>query len=337
LSEAVSRVLTEARVSDPDSARRAALEACARTTDVIVDDDVQLTLWALYELHYGGFEDVDDAWEWHPFCVSTVAALEAAFEASLRRQTRDAVARLDSHEDFATGLFDYLSSANGRSVAAYLQRKADNRQMREFLISRTIYHLKEADPHTWAIPRLSGAPKVALVELQYDEYGAGRPERQHARLFEQTLRACGLSPTYGTYIDQIPASTLAVNNAMTMFGLNRRLRGACAGHLAAFEATSSLPAHRVSRGLRRLGFGTAAQEYYDEHVEADAVHEQIAARLICDGLLEKQPHLRKDVAFGAASCLCLDDLAGDQLLDAWERGESGLRSTAQRSGELVAR
>lgn len=28
------------------------------------DDDLHITLWALYELHYRGFEDVDDSLEW---------------------------------------------------------------------------------------------------------------------------------------------------------------------------------------------------------------------------------------------------------------------------------
>ena len=48
---------------------------------------------------------------------------------------------------------------------------------------RSAYQLKEADPHSWALPRLSGPPKAALVEVQADEYGGGRPERIHAELF----------------------------------------------------------------------------------------------------------------------------------------------------------
>ena len=64
---------------------------------------------------------------------------------------------------------------------------------------------------------------------------------------------------------------------MTLFGLHRRLRGAIAGHLAAFEMTSSLPNRTYGDGFRRLGFGGDVTGYFDEHVEADAVHEQIAA------------------------------------------------------------
>ena len=197
--------------------------------------------------------------------------------------------------------------------------------MLEFLTHRSIYTLKEADPHSWAIPRITGAAKVALVELQYDEYGGGRPERQHARMFADTLEAAGLESGYGEYIDAAPAVTLAVNNTMSMFGLHRRLRGATVGHLAAFEATSSLPARRIAMGLRRLGFPDLAAEYFDEHIEADAVHEQLAMRNICGRLATEQPDTLEMIAFGTAACLYVDRRAAEFLLDAWERGLSSLR------------
>lgn len=44
--------------------------------DPVSDDDLQITLWSLYELHYRGFDDVDDSWEWSPECLSVRAALE---------------------------------------------------------------------------------------------------------------------------------------------------------------------------------------------------------------------------------------------------------------------
>src|SRR6476469_9311533 len=48
------------------------------------DDDVQLTLTMLYELHYRGLQGVDDRWEWNPALLGVRATLEAAFEAALR-------------------------------------------------------------------------------------------------------------------------------------------------------------------------------------------------------------------------------------------------------------
>jgi hypothetical protein len=188
-----------------------------------------------------------------------------------------------------------------------------------------VYQLKEADPHTWAVPRLSGAPKVALMEIQSDEYGAGDPARQHAALFAAAMRGTGLDATYGRYVDHVPAITLAHPNVMAMLGLNRRLRGAIVGHLAAFEMTSSVPNRLYGNGLRRLGFGADVTEYFDEHVEADAVHEQIAARDMAGRLVEQQPALGPDVMWGAAVCLALDGWWARHVLAAWESGASSLR------------
>src|ERR671932_396565 len=94
----------------------------------------------------------------------------------------------------------------------FVRNRATREQALELLMHRSVYTLKEADPHTWTVPRLVGAPKVALVELQYDEYGAGIPGRQHARMFADALDACGLDPSYGGYVDVAPAPTLAVSN-----------------------------------------------------------------------------------------------------------------------------
>jgi hypothetical protein len=121
---------------------------------------------------------------------------------------------------------------------------------------------------------------------------------------------------------------LATNNLMSLFGLHRRLRGALLGHLAAFEMTSSLPNRRYGNGLRRLGFDEVATRFYDEHVEADAVHEQIAAHDLCGGLVRVEPALAVDVLFGAAAGLALDRLFAAHLLDSWAAGRSSLRTPA---------
>ena len=156
---------------------------------------------------------------------------------------------------------------------------------------RSAYQLKEADPHSWALPRLTGGPKAAMVEIQADEYGGGDADRIHAALFARAMDALGLDSRYGAYVDHLPAVTLATVNLMSMFGLHRRLRGAIVGHLALFEMTSSIPNRRYANGLRRLGFGGDATAFYDEHVVADAVHENVAAVDLAGGLARQDPTL----------------------------------------------
>jgi hypothetical protein len=309
-------------VADPDAAVR-------DLADPLADDDLQLTLWVLYELHYRGFDEVDPAREWDPELIRVRGACERVFEQSLRDLTAQTVARgaavEEGDDNLAERLFTLTGSFDGPALAGYLHRSATAEQLTEFLVQRSIYQLKESDPSSFVIPRLDGVPKAALVELQYDEYGDGHAERIHATLYGDALEACGLDRSYGAYLDRVPAITLAVNNAMSLFGLHRRLRGAALGHLGAFEATSSLPSRRIAAGIRRLGLAEEAAAYFDEHVEADAVHEQLALRLICGGLVEQDPALEPDVLLGAATCLHLDALAADQLLTAWQAGRSSLR------------
>jgi hypothetical protein len=302
--------------------------AVAAAEDLIGEDDIQLTLFCLYELHYGGLDAVDERWEWNPELLAVRSVLEEAFERQLRRTA--VVPALPEPEAgaVAKALFALTADDGGPSLSRYVAAKASREQLKEFLIHKSVYQLKEADPHTWAIPRLAGRAKAAMVEIQADEYGGGRPERMHSALFAASMRGAGLDDSYGAYVDAVPAGTLANVNMMSLFGLHRRLRGAIVGHLAAYEMTSSLPNKRYARGFRRHGYGPETAAYFDEHVEADAVHEQIAARDLAGGLVEAEPQLLGDVLFGAAAALAVDGRQGAAILEAWTAGRSSLRVPA---------
>ena len=276
-------------------------------------DDMHIALWAMYELHYSGFEDVADEMEWHPGVLGLRRVLERDFESELR--ARQPATTLS--EPFDEGLFAFIADHDGPSIAAHVQRKADREQVLELLRHRSIYHLKESDPTAWVVPRLPTAPKAALMELLYDEYGGGDPNRLHAHLFAIGLEASGLRADPYAYIDDVPLEILELNNAMSLFGLHRRLRAASLGHLAAFEATSSLPSRRMVQGLARLEFPPEMIAYYEEHVEADAVHEQLAVRTICGALVAEEPQLADDVVFGAFTCLDLEDRYAQRVLAGW--------------------
>ncbi|MEU4567795.1 iron-containing redox enzyme family protein [Micromonospora sp. NPDC023956] len=303
--------------------------------DPLTDEDLQLSLFLCYELHYRGWAGVDEEWEWQPSLLALRARLERRFEAALRRLVGPLPAVVEPAA-LPAALVALTRADDGPSLAATLHRRATLAQFREFVTHRSIYHLKEADPHSWAIPRLGGAVKAALVEIQADEYGGGRPERMHAELFRLTLDRLDLDTGYAAHLDAVPAVTLATTNVISLFGLHRRLRGALVGHLAAFEMTSSLPNRRYGNGLRRLGFDEVATRFYDEHVEADAVHEQIAVHDLCGGLVRAEPARAADVLFGAAACLAVDRLFATHLLTNWTAGRSSLRPTAADEVPLAA-
>ncbi|MEV7964572.1 iron-containing redox enzyme family protein [Sphaerisporangium sp. NPDC088356] len=287
------------------------------------DDDLQLALFVCYELHYQGIDGVDESWEWNPSLLAARAKLERCFEEGLAR----AVPRPPAvpATSLRRALIELVTAADdGPSLSSFIQREADLGQFREFVTHRSIYHLKEADPHTWAIPRLRGGPKAALVEIQADEYGGGRAERMHSELFRATMRGLELDDSYGAHLDRVPAITLAVSNVMSLFGLHRRWRGALLGHLAALEMTSSLPNMKYGRGLRRLGGDAAATRFYDEHVQADAAHEQIAVHDMCGGFAIANPSLTGDILYGAACATTVERLFAEHVISRWRGGASSL-------------
>jgi hypothetical protein len=321
----------------PDSAEPRTAHPVVFPADPLTDDDLQLALWCCYELHYRGFEDVDTGWEWAPSLLALRRELETGVLDALRRDV--AVACTDAATDAACvprRLQSLVAGDDGPPLSRYLQRQATRPQYEEFAIHRSIYHLKEADPHTWAIPRLRGRAKAALVEIQADEYGGGVSARMHSELFRTTLRGLGLEDEYGYYLDDVPGVTLAISNVISLFGLHRELRGALVGHLAAFEMTSSVPNRRYSLGLRRLGVDEDTRRFYDEHVTADALHEQLAAHDLCGGLVADEPELAEDVLFGAACCLELDNRFAAYVLKRWQSGRSSLRSPALTAGSVAA-
>jgi hypothetical protein len=57
--------------------------------------------------------------------------------------------------------------------------------------------------------------------------------------------------------------------------------------------------------------------YYTEHIEADAVHEQLALRHVCAALVRVEPETEPAVWFGAWACLDLEDRTARRLLDSW--------------------
>lgn len=319
LSESVLAVLTGAGTRLPPAGAVHASDPYG--------DDLHLLLYVLYELHYRGFDGVDERLEWDPALLGVRAAAEDVFLDALRRDSgpggKDVARAVDALQLEPVG-------DDGHSVSHHLQREGELWQLREYAAVRSLYHLKEADPHLWVVPRLRGRAKAAMVAVEFDEFGAGRAENIHAQLFADLMTGLGLDARYGRYLDAAPAQALATVNLMSLFGLHRRLRGALVGHFATVEITSSPGSRRLAEALRRVGAGTAAQRFYDEHVEADAVHEQVVRHEVIGGLLEDEPALAADIVLGIEATGHLEDLLGDHLLAAWREGRSALRPPLTR-------
>jgi len=284
--------------------------------------DLQLALYVCYELHYRGFAGVDPGWEWNPGLLYLRAQLEESFLAAVQRDV-GAI----SAEDSATDEMDRLSTepVDGQGPSYHLRSAGTWEQMQEYFVHRSLYHLKEGDPHAWAIPRLTGQAKAAFVAVEFDEFGGGRGDHVHQQLFADLLVAAGLDASYLGYIDAVPAESLAVVNLMSLFGLHREYRGAAIGHFASTEITSSPGSRRLVDALVRLGASDTCARFYREHVEADAVHEQVVRTDVVGDLVSREPALDRDVVFGIRAHELVEDRLADHLMRSWTNGRSSLR------------
>lgn len=311
MSEAIIAALS----TDPDDG--VPLPGVGTTTDPF-GEDVQLALYTCYELHYQGFTAVDDRWEWQPDLLRMRAQLERLF--------LDAVRAHVAPGDDALAEMDALSVApeTGTGPSWHLSEHGTWPQMQEYFAHRSLYHLKEADPQAWVIPRLTGQVKASFVAVEFDEYGGGGGKLMHSEMFAALLDAAGLDPTYLAYIDKVPAETLMTVNLMSLFGLHRALRGAAVGHFAATEITSSPGSQRLVHALRRMQAPAPCLRFYEEHVEADAVHELVLRTDVVENLLAHEPSLESDVVFGMRALDFVEERLADRLMSAWTSGRSAL-------------
>jgi hypothetical protein len=284
--------------------------------------DLQLALYVCYELHYRGFEGVNAKWEWSPSLLHARGRLEEAFLSAVRQDVGEI-----GDDETAADEMDRLSvePIDGEGPSYYLRDKGTWDQMREYFVHRSLYHLKEADPHAFAIPRLVGQAKASFVAVEFDEYGAGRGTQLHQQLFADLMDAAGLDSTYLAYIDDVPADALASVNLMSLFGLHRDLRGAAIGHFASTEITSSPGSRRLAEALERMGAPQPCVGFYREHVEADAVHEQVVRHDVVGDLIAREPQLERDVIFGIRARDMVEDRLAAHVMDCWAAGRPSLR------------
>ena len=284
--------------------------------------DLQLTLYVCYELHYRGFAGVDPRWEWNAGLLHLRGQLENAFLAAVRQQVGEI-----GPDETAADEMDRLSvePIEGTGPSYYLRDQGDWEQMREYFAHRSLYHLKEGDPHAWAIPRLTGQAKASFVAVEFDEYGGGRGSKVHQQLFADLLDAAGLDSSYLGYLNDVAADALAVVNLMSLFGLHRELRGAAIGHFASTEITSSPGSGRLVEALQRMGAPEPCIGFYREHVEADAVHEQVVRTDVVGDMVAREPQLDRDVVFGIRARDLIEDRLATHLMECWTTGRTSLR------------
>ncbi|NMD54629.1 MULTISPECIES: iron-containing redox enzyme family protein [Tsukamurella] len=285
-------------------------------------DDAQLALFICQEMHYRGWRGIDPALEWDPSIIAARVALENVLLAAVDRELEPhstAVSAADALEGLAR------DSLRAGGAVERLRGAADGTRFRDYFAARSLYHLKEADPHAWVIPRLAPASKAPFVAVEFDEYGAGRGEDVHQCLYADLLEAMGMDHGYLDYLDRAPAAAIAPVTLMSAFGLRRAEMGAAIGHFAATEVTSPPGSARMVAALERIGAPEPAIRFYREHVEADAVHELVMRHDVVGAMIAADPCSERDIVRGIAAWRLAEDRLDDALLTAWRDGKTLVR------------
>lgn len=279
--------------------------------------DIQLALFVAYELSYRGFHGADPTWEWDADLVGLRGRLERSFLQHLRRCAGD-VAGTDARAELRR------PAGEPPDGPTYFLRTAGTwQQMCEYFVHRSVFHLKEPDLLAWVIPRLAGAAKAALVAAEFQHYGAGTAAQMRQRLFAELMSAAGLDGGYLAYLDLVPAEALAPVNMVSMFGLNRSLRGAAIGHFAAAEMTRAPAARQLVPALQRLRAPAACARFYPDRVAPDVVSERSGDDVV-GGLLADEPELEADVVLGIRAHHVLEDRLAERMVKCWADGETSL-------------
>jgi hypothetical protein len=71
--------------------------------------------------------------------------------------------------------------------------------------------------------------------------------------------------------------------------------------------------------------------FYREHVEADAVHEQVVRHDVVGALIASEPALERDVVFGIRALEVVEDRLAAHMLTSWQAGKSSLRGKTAAS------
>lgn len=110
------------------------------TYDILRDDDAQLTLTLLYELHLQGIENVSDKWEWNPDLLAVRSRLEERFESAIAQL----VGTVESSGDVVADLWSMTAPSAGPGLASFMAKDATIDQFSEVLIHRSLNQLREA-------------------------------------------------------------------------------------------------------------------------------------------------------------------------------------------------
>ena len=260
--------------------------------------------------------------EWDPEVLALRQALESCFLDDIRASIEPPT-RLSPDEAEAR-LLRMARGGDGPSLSGVIQGTPSLERVRELFIHRSAYQLKEADPHTWAMPQAARRGQGGhrrdpgrRVRGRCDHRDARRAVRRddaRGRSRPGLRRLPRPDPRRDPGHDQ---PDLTPRTAPQVARRAPRSPGAVRDDLGAEPTLRHGPAAaRLRRGrlpvLRRARRGGRGAR-------------SVAAVDLAGGLAAQDPRLGADILWGAKALLAIDGRWARHMLQAWGDDSSSLR------------
>lgn len=201
----------------------------------------------------------------------------------------------------------------------WLASQASLDQMRWFLHQELVAAGAIDDVMALVQVHMPERAKLELARNVWDELGRGQPGAMRRHMRARLARALHLDGP------DVPVvwEAAAVTNLMTGLAATRRYAFHAIGALGVAELTGSGRAAQVLAGLKRLGVGPDARQYYADHASVDKAHARTWMREVIEPLVASSPKVARAIAEGAMMRLEV----GRRCFDRY-RKEMGVRAVA---------
>ena len=180
------------------------------------------------------------------------------------------------------------------SLFPWLAEHASLAEMRWFLKQEMAGEAGFDDLVALSQLRLPERAKLELARNYWDELGQGRASAMHGPMLARLGEELAIENDNDAVWE-----ALALANLMVALAANRRYAYQSLGALGVIEMTAPGRAEQVNAGLKRLGVGGAARQYFALHASLDIKHSEAWNREVLRPLVADNPELAAPIAEGA--------------------------------------
>jgi Iron-containing redox enzyme len=217
-------------------------------------------------------------------------AVRRAVQPWARRIPTDPGAFIEWYEQL-----EHSGPGQGDPLFPWIAKEASHEQMHWFLLQEVAGEAGFEDLLAVTQVKISERAKLEMARNYWDEMGRGSAKGMHGPMLARLAEYFGLAPS----VDNVVPESLALGNCMIGMASNRRYAYHSVGALGVIEMTAPWRAHRVDRGLRRLGVPAKTRHYFAVHAVLDVKHSEAWNAEVLLPLVAEDPRRAQAIGEGA--------------------------------------